>query len=61
MMNVNLACGAAYVTGADWLNQDYASTSAAVQHANLLGRLPIADSTADLVCSLHFLERISRD
>ena len=61
MMNVNLACGGAYLTGADWLNLDYVSTSPAVQHANLLGRLPIADDTADLVYSSHFLEHIPRD
>ena len=61
MLNVNLACGGAYLIGADWLNLDYVSTSAAVQHANLLGRLPIADDTADLVYSSYFLENIPRD
>jgi hypothetical protein len=61
MMNVNFACGDTWVIGADWLNLDYSSTSPAVQHANLLGRLPIADSTAALVCSSHFLEQIPCD
>jgi predicted SAM-dependent methyltransferase len=32
-----------------------------VQHANLLGRLPIADSTVDLVYSLQILEYFPRD
>lgn len=57
-MNVNLACGGVYVTGAGWLNLDYSSASSAVKSANLLGRLPLADGTADLVYSSHFLEHI---
>ena len=61
MMNINLACGGVYVIGADWLNLDYSSTSPAVQHANLLGPFPIADATAELVYSSHFLEHIPRD
>ena len=60
-MNVNLACGSVYVTGTSWLNLDYASSSPAVQRANLLGRLPLADATADLVYSSHFLEHIPRE
>ena len=60
-MNVNLACGGVYVTAPTWLNLDYASNSPAVQRANLLGRLPLADATADLVYSSHFLEHIPRD
>lgn len=60
-MNVNLACGGVYVTDAGWLNLDYASNSSAVQRANLLGRLPLADATANLVYSSHFLEHIPRD
>ena len=60
-MNVNLACGGAFVPNADWLNLDYASNSSAVQRANLLGLLPLADATADLVYSSHFLEHIPRE
>ena len=48
-MNVNLACGGVYVTDADWFNLDYASSSPAVQRANLLGRLPLEDAAAELV------------
>lgn len=57
-MNINLACGNVYVDGARWLNLDYVSTSPAVKHANLLGRLPIGNASADLVYSSHFLEHI---
>jgi len=61
LMNVNLACGCVYVADAEWLNLDYASTSSAVKRADLLGRLPLADATADLVYSSHFLEHIPRN
>ena len=60
-MNVNLACGSVYLTDTAWLNLDYASSSPAVQRANLLGRLPLADATADLVYSSHFLDHIPRE
>ena len=53
-MNVNLACGGVYVTDADWFNLDYASSSPAVQRANLLARLPLDDAAAELVYSSHF-------
>lgn len=60
-MNVNLACGCVFVIDTAWLNLDYASSSPAVHRANLLGRLPLEDATADLVYSSHFLEHIPRD
>ena len=49
------------MSDADRLNLDYASTSSAVQPANLLVRLPLADVTAHLIYSSHFLEYIPRD
>lgn len=57
-MNVNLACGGTFVDQENWLNLDYSKVGLAVQQANLLGRLPLSDSTADLVYSSHFLEHI---
>lgn len=60
-MNINLACGDVYVPNDPWLNLDYVSKSPAVKCANLLGRLPLGDGTADLVYSSHFLEHIPRD
>lgn len=58
VINVNLACGDVYVPSEDWLNLDYVSNCSIVQSANLLERLPLADCTADLVYSSHFLEHI---
>lgn len=60
-MNVNLACGNVYISDANWLNLDYVSTSSFVHKANLLGRLPLEDLSADIVYSSHFLEHIPRD
>lgn len=60
-MNINLACGGIYVTEVGWLNFDYVSRNSAVQRANLLDRLPLANTTADLVYSSHFLEHIPRE
>jgi len=54
-MNINLACGRVFSTDTAWLNLDYATTSSALQRANLLGRLPLADATEDLVYSSYFL------
>lgn len=55
---VNIACGNSYADG--WLNLDYAPVSPAVIRANLLGRLPLGDASADVVYSSHFLEHIPR-
>lgn len=61
MIYVNLGCGATFVDAPDWLNLDFAPASAAVRMANLLARLPVADGTAALVYSSHFLEHVPRD
>lgn len=57
---VNLACGSTYVDEAGWLNLDFTPASSKVRKANLLGRLPVADGTADAVYCSHFLEHIPR-
>jgi SAM-dependent methyltransferase len=56
---VNIACGDDYLN--NWLNFDFAPHSATVKQANLLSRLPLADNSADVVYSSHFLEHIPRD
>jgi len=56
---VNLACGDTYLN--NWLNFDFVPHSATVKQANLLSRLPLADNSADVVYSSHFLEHIPRD
>lgn len=55
-MNVNIACGDAYVEG--WVNYDYVPHSKNVLHADLLDRLPLESGSADVVYSSHFLEHI---
>ena len=55
---VNIACGDSYVE--DWLNFDYVPHSPSVFKANLLGRLPLSDCTADILYSSHFFEHIPR-
>ena len=50
-MNINLACCRIYFDVTNWLNLDYVSAGSAVQQANLLGRLPFADATSELVHS----------
>ena len=54
------SCGI-YANGDGWSNLGYASSSHAVDQADLLGRLPLLDKTADLVYSSHFLEHIPND
>ena len=58
---INLACGNVFVSGDGWENLDYSARGAAVQQADLLGRLPLSDHCAALVYSSHFLEHVPRD
>lgn len=55
---VNIACGDTYLP--DWHNFDYAPHSRLVKRANLLARLPLHDSSADVVYCSHFVEHIPR-
>lgn len=55
---VNLGCGSTYLPG--WSNFDYAARPPWVQQCNLLGRLPIATSSCQVVYSSHFLEHIPK-
>lgn len=57
---LNLACGPVFVDSPEWLNLDFAPTSSAVRQANLLDRLPLADESATLVYTSHFLEHVPR-
>lgn len=57
---LNLACGATFVDAPHWLNLDYTPLGAAVRQADLLGRLPVADASLQLVYSSHFLEHVPR-
>ena len=57
---LNLACGATYVDAPHWLNLDYAPLGPAVRQADLLGPLPVADATLQLVYSSHFIEHVPR-
>lgn len=56
---VNIACGNAFLPG--WTNLDYSPVSTDVIRADLTGRLPLADASADLVYSSHFFEHIPLD
>lgn len=56
---VNIACGNAFLPG--WTNLDYSPVSTEVMRADLTGRLPLADNSADLVYSSHFFEHIPID
>ena len=57
---VNVACGGTYITGDGWINFDYVASSASVCKADLLARLPLAENSATLVYSSHFLEHVPR-
>lgn len=53
---VNIACGTSYLP--DWINLDYSPVAPEVIRADLTGRLPLADSSVDVVYSSHFFEHI---
>lgn len=55
---VNIACGNSFVE--DWLNFDYVSMSKSVIKADLLGRLPLADESVDVLYSSHFIEHVPK-
>lgn len=57
---LNLACGATYVDSPEWLNLDYTPLGAGVVQADLLGALPVADASIDIVYSSHFIEHVPR-
>ena len=57
---MNLGCGSIFLDSAEWLNIDFAPSSAAVTQANLLERLPMEDGSVELVYSSHFLEHVPR-
>jgi hypothetical protein len=64
LLNVNRSFGGLYVTvsySSSNENVDYASTSAAVENANLLGRLPLVGRTANLIHSSRFQKNIPHD
>lgn len=60
LVKVNLACGGTYMRDDGWINLDYESSSAFVRQADLLKRLPLAEGSAALVYSSHFVEHIPR-
>lgn len=60
MLKVNLGCGPVFVDSPEWLNLDFSPSSSSVRRANLLDRLPLADDSAALVYSSHFLEHVPR-
>lgn len=60
MLNVNLGCGPVFVDSPEWINLDFSPSSSAVRQANLLDRLPLANESAQLVYSSHFLEHVPR-
>jgi len=57
-MFLNIACGSTYIRGQDWLNLDYSPDSDFVTFANLINRLPLSDSSVDVIYSSHFIEHI---
>lgn len=56
---INLACGPVFIDSLVWTNFDFVAASG-VQQADLLGRLPLTDNSAQLVYSSHFLEHIPK-
>ena len=56
---INLACGPVFIDKSAWANFDFVAASG-VQQADLLGRLPLTDNSAQLVYSSHFLEHIPK-
>lgn len=57
---LNLGCGSVFIDSPEWINLDFETVSPAVRQANLLERLPLADKSASLVYSSHFLEHVPR-
>jgi hypothetical protein len=57
---LNLACGASYIKGDDWINIDFISNDDGVIAHDLLEPLPFEAAAFDLVYSSHFLEHIPR-
>lgn len=56
---VNLASGPIFIDSSAWENFDFAAAPG-VQQADLLGQLPLADNSVQLVYSSHFLEHIPK-
>ena len=56
---INLACGSVFIDSPVWANFDFVAASG-VKQADLLGRLPLSDSSAQLIYSSHFLEHIPK-
>jgi len=61
MRFLNLACGDIYVTSTLWENCDFAPKSKYVKQVNLLGGLPYADNTFELVYCSHYIEHIPKN
>ena len=59
MNKLNLGCGNRFAQG--WINIDFHSESPEVLSVNLLGRLPFADNSFDVVYSSHVLEHFAPD
>lgn len=57
---LNLACGATFIDTPQWLNLDYTPLDPAVRQADLLGRLPVADGSLQMVYCSHFIEHVPR-